>query len=119
MYKLRCFLVRRRFRGFTLLEMALVLLIISILVAIAVPAFLTTRERSRARACINNLRHIQDAKENWAMEHQMPSSAFPGEKDLVPAYIKNYPSCPGGGTYKIGSVGDDVVCSVGGDHSLN
>jgi prepilin-type N-terminal cleavage/methylation domain-containing protein len=64
---MRTLLNRRRERGFTLVEIMIVVLIIGILLAIAVPSFMNARERSRANACRANLRQIQAAKEQWAM----------------------------------------------------
>jgi prepilin-type N-terminal cleavage/methylation domain-containing protein len=110
---------RRGRAGFTLLEMTLVVLIIGVLMAIAIPAFVSTRERSRTRACVSNMRHIQDAKERWAMEYKMTGAATPSQSDLVPNYVKTYPECPGGGDYTTGTVSESVRCSVGGGHVLD
>jgi type II secretion system protein G len=76
---MRTLLNRRRERGFTLVEIMIVVLIIGILLAIAVPSFMNARERSRANACRANLRQIQAAKEQWAMaNNQGPTATLRG-----------------------------------------
>jgi prepilin-type N-terminal cleavage/methylation domain-containing protein len=74
---MRTLLNRRRERGFTLVEIMIVVLIIGILLAIAVPSFMNARERSRANACRSNLRQIQAAKEQWAMATNQGPTATP------------------------------------------
>lgn len=109
---------RRRERGFTLVEIMIVVLIIGILLAIAVPSFMNARERSRANACRSNLRQIQAAKEQWAMANNQGGTATPGWGDLTPDFIQQQPTCPSGGTYTIGNMGTNPTCSIGGQHSL-
>ena len=60
----------RRQNGFTLVEMMIVVLIIAMLLAIAIPNFLRARELSRSRACQGNLRILATAKEQWAMDNK-------------------------------------------------
>lgn len=104
--------------GFTLLEMVLVILIIGILFGIAIPSFLNARDRSQARACVSNLRHIQDAKERWAMEHNKVDTSEPSASDLS-VYLKSFPVCPGGGEYQIRRLCDNPICTIGGDHTAD
>jgi competence protein ComGC len=75
----------------------IVVLIIGILLAIAVPSFMNARERSRANACRSNLRQIQAAKEQWAMANNQGPTATPGWADLVPDFMQQQPNCPSGG----------------------
>jgi prepilin-type N-terminal cleavage/methylation domain-containing protein len=108
-------------KGFTLVEIMIVVLIIGILLAIAVPNFIKARETSRAKSCVANLKQIDAAKEQWAMDNRAAATATaPGLTTLVgtDAYIKNTPQCPSGGTYTVGGTGGTIAssptCSVGG-----
>lgn len=106
----------RRKGGFTLIEIMIVVLIIGILLAIAIPNFVRAREVSRAKSCVSNLKQIQSAKEQWAMDTKADSAGVPGEADLYGGdlYIKVEPLCPSSGTYTIGSVADDPTCDYAG-----
>jgi prepilin-type N-terminal cleavage/methylation domain-containing protein len=108
--------MKRNRKGFTLVEMMIVVLIIGILVTIALPNFLKAREMAQSRACAANMKTIQAAVETWAMATRAkPSDSLPDINDLVNAgYLKVLPRCPAGGTYSIsGNVANyDVECSV-------
>ena len=104
-------------KGFTLVEIMIVVLIIGILLAIAVPNFVRARETSRTRTCIANLRQIDSAKEQYAMEARLAAGAAVTNANLVPDYMKRYPTCPSGGTYTNNAVGADPTCSIAG-HAL-
>ncbi len=104
--------------GYTLVEILIVVLIIGILLAIAVPSFISARERARASACRSNLRQIQAAKEQWAMANNQGTSATPTWANLTPDFIQQQPNCPSGGTYTIGNMSTNPTCSIGGTHSL-
>src|SRR6266540_3552676 len=100
-------------KGFTLVEIMIVVLIIGILLAIAVPNFIKARESSRTKSCIANLKQIEAAKEQWCMDTRASSTASPGASDLYgsTAYVKNTPSCPSGGTYTIGNMATRPTCN--------
>ena len=106
--------------GFTLVEIMIVVAIIGLLAAIAIPNFMKARATSQANACINNLRQIDTAAQQVAFEknkHAGDTIAYPD--DITP-YIKlnsslSVPPCPAGGTYTINPVGTvpSVLCNLG------
>ena len=101
----------KKSKGFTLVEIMIVVLIIGILMSIAVPNFIKARNNSQKSTCIANLKEIESAKEEWAMETGQSASATPQSTDLSPAYLKSYPSCPIAGTYTIGDMSTRPACS--------
>ena len=111
--------LRQGKRGFTLVEIMIVVLIIGILLAIAVPNFVKAREVSRAKSCLSNLRSISYAKEQWAVEEKKATSDTPADAALFgpSAYIKSTPMCPSGGSYTINDLANFPVCSVGTNSS--
>lgn len=98
-------------RAFTLVEIMIVVLIIGVISAIAVPNWIKVRGNARHHSCIANMTKMQEAKEQWAMENKKSSGDAVTSSDLVPGYLKSFMSCPSGGTYTIGSVGTNVSCS--------
>jgi len=105
-------------KGFTLIEIMIVVLIISVLLMIGVPGWVGARDRTQAKTCVSNLRQIRYAKEAWAMGNNKGSSDVPGWSDLT-IYLKQQPSCPGGGNYTVGSISEDPTCSIGGQHAID
>src|SRR6266498_4078266 len=85
--------------GFTLVEIMIVVAIIALLAAIAIPNFVKARTSSQRSACIANLKQIEGAKATWAMELKKALSSTPVPTDLYGAtlYIREAPGCPGGG----------------------
>src|SRR5438552_16802216 len=70
--------------GFTLVEIMIVVAIIGLLAAIAIPNFARARTTSQLNACINNLRQLDGAKQSWALERNLPSGATPVATDVQP-----------------------------------
>jgi prepilin-type N-terminal cleavage/methylation domain-containing protein len=111
----------RKSKGFTLVEIMIVVLIIGILLAIAVPNFIKARETSRTQTCIANLQQIESAKEQYAMENKLGNGDAISQAQLTDptnGYLKEFPNCPAGGAYTINNVGTDPVCSYGSGHVL-
>jgi len=104
----------RKSKGFTLVEIMIVVLIIGILLAIAVPNFIKARESSRKQTCIANLKQIDSAKEQCAMENKWDTAHACDFSDLVPTYVKTLPDCPSGGTYTVAGIGTAPSCTVTG-----
>lgn len=102
-----------RKRGFSLIEMIIVCLVIGILLAIAVPQWITVRTISQKNSCYENQRQIDNAKFRWAMGEAKKGDDTPTEADLTD-YLKDFPKCPTSGTYTIGKVDEKVTCS---DHA--
>ena len=99
-------------KGFTLVEIMIVVAIIALLAAIAIPSFLKSRQESRKSSCINNLRLIEHAKQQWATTNGKTQTDTPDlDADIVP-YIKAKPVCPSGGSYTVNNVGTAPVCSL-------
>jgi general secretion pathway protein G len=99
------------------LGIAWAIIFIPMMMAIAIPNFVKARATSQANACINNLRQIDAAKNEWALENNKTNGTPVTEADIKP-YIKldasgNFLKCPAGGIYTIGSVGQPPVCSLG------
>lgn len=101
-------------KGFTLVEIMIVVGILGVMAAIAIPNFFRARERAMTNACISNLKRIDDAKSLWAMRNVSGGESEPTWGDLVPDYLNKAPNCPMSGTYTIGPVKDYPTCSVSG-----
>lgn len=118
-------------KGFTLVEIMIVVAIIGLLAAIAIPSFMRARTTSQANACINNLRQIEAAKDQYALENGLTNlSTACGMVDIGPTtnvqggFIKQWPLCPASTSiqakapslslaeydYTINAIGSNAAC---------
>ena len=100
--------------GFTLVEIMIVVANIGLLAAIAIPNFVKARTTAQQNACINNLRQIDGAIQQWALENKKDTAQVVTEADVTP-YLKNAVICPSGGTafvnsYTLNTVADRPLC---------
>ena len=100
-------------KGFTLIEIMIVVAIIAILAAVAIPNFVKYRNESQRAACISNMKQLQTAGEQWAMKNV---DQTPTMSDLCGStlYIKKAPTCPAAGSYSFSLNANnivDVTCS--------
>ena len=100
-------------QGFTLVEIMIVVAIIAILAAIAIPNFVNSRKKSQAKACVANMKQIFGASEQWKLAG---NTGVPDIDDLIDAETgfikaKTAPACPAGGTYALTDT--DCTCTIG------
>jgi prepilin-type N-terminal cleavage/methylation domain-containing protein len=110
--------------AFTLVEIMIVVAIIGLLAAIAIPNFVRTRERAQENGCINNLRQIDASKQQWALEQRRLGSDVPALSDIAPYMVRasggRIPSCPANSStnfaasYSILEVTNPPVCVTPG-----
>lgn len=115
--------------GFTLTEVLIVAGIIGLLAELAVPNYFEARKTAQRNTCINNIRQIDTAKQQWALEELRPANAVPnpddlgpylGQGDVIPEFY-----CPADSTrkfinsYDTGDLITPPECKIELSHVLN
>ena len=112
---------KNRTAGFTLVEIMIVVAIIGLLAAIAIPNFVRARTSSQMNACLNNLRQIDGAIQQWALETKQAATAAIITGAPISGYLKTLPICPSAGTggtfdssYLLVDVATAPTCKIAG-----
>lgn len=101
-------------RGFTLVEIMVVVGIIGLILSMAIPNFINARKKTRAKVCVNNLHQIHGAKQQWALDTDAAETATPTPTSVLSVYLEEWPvTCPAGGTYGVNAIGAVPTCDVG------
>jgi len=110
--------------GFTLVEIMIVVAIIGLLAAIAIPNFIRARTKSQQNACINNLRQIDGAVQQWALENKAGADDPVVEANITPYLGRgagSVPTCPMAGvgatfatSYTLADVKTAPLCAING-----
>ncbi len=107
-----------RVKGFTLIEIMIVVGIIGLLAAIAVPNWVHARTTSQNNACISNLREIWGATQQWALDNRQGPDVTVAPEEILP-YLRNAVVCPAGGSaatfgssYTLTTVSNIPTCRI-------
>ena len=107
-------------KAFTLMQIMIVVAILALLAAIAVPNFVNMGQKADANFCVRTLQTLDAAKGQWALKNMKKSGDVCGLNDLK-GFLVQDPTlyvCPSGGRYVVGVVGVDPTCNLGGEHRI-
>ena len=110
--------LRRGQKGFTLVEIMIVVAIIGLLVAIAIPNFIRARTSARSRACANNMRQIHAAGEQYLLDNNATTFTYPDDVVGASSYIKTEPTCPSDGSAYTRAIASQVITITCGSAEL-
>jgi prepilin-type N-terminal cleavage/methylation domain-containing protein len=99
-------------RAFTIVELMIVVIVLAVLSAMAIPAYVTSRTHSQGAACEENRRAFDQAKLLWMMDNGKVEGDDVFFRDLLPDYIEAPPICPLKGTYELNGLEGETTCSA-------
>ncbi len=103
--------------GFSLLEIMIVVTIIGFLAGLGIPSFMKSRATAQKTRCLDNLRQIDSAKDQWAVENFANNGDPVTKEQITPYFKRGFPDCPANGAYTVNLVGENPVCDRPG-HAL-